>query len=118
MTNAADNEDLPDVSGYLSTGAVAKRFGVAGRTVRRWCETGLIRSWRSVSGRTYIPEQEVTRVLREGIRSPRPPVTPADLAALPGGAVSCQTTSGGHHFDHYDIDEFELHPAGEAGDSE
>jgi|AACY02.12.fsa_nt_gi DNA binding domain, excisionase family len=51
--------------GGVSTGIVAKALGVSPETIRRWCERGRIRSYKTPGGHTRIPQNEFVRLLEK-----------------------------------------------------
>lgn len=46
----------------LSTGQVARRFGLSTMTVRRWIESGLLSALRTPNGHYRIPASELERI--------------------------------------------------------
>lgn len=47
----------------VTVSALARSLGVAPRTVREWCERGLLVATRTVGGHWRIPRDEADRVL-------------------------------------------------------
>lgn len=58
----------------LGTGKFAERAGVHPETVRKWCDAGLIPSWRTPGGTRRIP---VTALDALGCAGPVPVPVPA-----------------------------------------
>ena len=54
--------------GLLSTGAVARLFGVSPSTVTRWARTGILKAVRTPGGHFRFPESEARR--RAALGSP------------------------------------------------
>lgn len=65
----------------LTIAAAADKLDVDAATVRRWANKGRIGVIRHPSGRMFIPESEVTRILTPSVPEPVRPVSDAVQSA-------------------------------------
>ena len=54
---------------YLTPAAAARRIGVRGVTVRRWCIQGVLRAWRTPTGRLHVDPAGVEKLVRNARKS-------------------------------------------------
>lgn len=57
----------PEVQKTLTVAVAARELHVDAATVRRWAKKGTIAVVRHPSGRMFVPESEVTRILTPSI---------------------------------------------------
>jgi excisionase family DNA binding protein len=63
VSNAIVETDI-----YLSTGAVAREFGVSPKTVQRWAKLGRIASIVTLGGHRRFEREEIERVRQSMVR--------------------------------------------------
>ena len=61
MTSASPRQN------WLTLGAASAQMGVSESTIRRWADTGEVRSYRTAGGHRRVLEDLVPGVLREGM---------------------------------------------------